>query len=269
MSPILDAANALATDANGLTALHRCTTAVEAEALLKFGLNVNAKSVSGSTPLHFACRGGHFKAAEALIAAGADLIAKTSTGSTPLHSASSGGLLKVARAMIAAGADVNAKTSTGSTPLHSACKNGNLKIAEALIEAGADVNAKNSAGWTPLHFACFNGHLKIAEALFAAGADVNAKTGGGETPLDFCKTDEMKALFTPDTAKITPPAIAPARTVSVDDIRSFDDMLMKAGVMMSAAKIQGLDGQDLVRATSLYEIALGFVKETIKNLTTN
>ena len=162
MSPILDAANTLATDAKGLTALHRCETAVEAEALIKLGLNVNEKASAGSTPLHYACIDGY---------------------------------LGVAQKLIAAGADVNAKGHSDWTPLHCACEGGHLEIAQMLITAGAGVNAKTCAGWTPIHWACRDGNLEVAQMLIAAGADVNAKTADGRTPFDVCKTDEMRKLF--------------------------------------------------------------------------
>ena len=51
MSDILAAAKALATDSNGLTALHRCTTPKDVEALVALGLNVNAKNAGGWAPL--------------------------------------------------------------------------------------------------------------------------------------------------------------------------------------------------------------------------
>ena len=168
---MLAAANTLAADSYGLTALHRCTTPEDVEALVALGLNVNAKTSSGRTPLHSACNNGH---------------------------------LKVAEALIAAGADVNAKTDTDWTPLHSACNNGHLEVAEALIAAGAEVNVKTNAGRTPLHWVCNSGHPKLAQALIAAGADVHAKDNAGATPLSFCETDEMRALLFARKVERTP-----------------------------------------------------------------
>ena len=271
MSPILDAANTLATDAKGLTALHHCTTKEEAEALLKLGLDIGAKDVAGATPLHYASSDGHTEVVAALLAAGADVNAKSSTDWTPLHCACNCGRLEIAQTLITAGADVNARNSGVSTPLHYACINGHLKIAEALIEAGADVDPRNSAGWTPLHYACRLDCLKVSEGLIAAGADVNIRNSEGKTPLDVCKTDEMKALFKPDTAKIIPlpSAIAPARTISADEIRLFHAMLENAELIARAAVAQGDSESGLRRATTLHETALGFVKDSVENLTVN
>ena len=269
MSPILDAANTLATDAKGFTAFHHCTTKEEAEALLKLGLDVNARNVYDSTPLHYASSNGNTEVVAALLAAGADVNAKSCADWTPLHCACEGGHLEIAQTLITAGADVNARNSGVSTPLHYACKNGHLKIAEALISAVEDVDPRNNAGWTPLHYACSRDCLKVSEGLIAAGADVNIHNSEGKTPLDLCKTDEMRKLFKPDTAKIIPRAIAPARTISADEIRLFHAMLENAVLIARAAVAQGDSESGLRRATTLHETALGFVKESIKNLTIN
>ena len=130
MSDIIAAAKLIAADSLGNTALHRCTTLEEAEALVRLGLDVNAKNHASVTPLHSACANSR---------------------------------LEVAAALIAAGADVNAREGGDWTPLHYACSNGNLEIAQTLIAAGADVNARNGRGKTPFDL-CKTDELK---ALFA------------------------------------------------------------------------------------------------------
>jgi len=168
MSDILAAASTLAADANGNTALHRCTTPEEAEELIRLRLDVEAKNVCGSSPLCTACDWGN---------------------------------LKVAQVLIAAGADVNICNSRGMTPLYNACRYGHLGLAQALIVAGADVNTRNRGGWSMLHYTCRHGLLALAQALITAGADVNARNSAGLTPRDLCKTKEMKALFAPEEKK--------------------------------------------------------------------
>jgi len=159
---MLAAAKTLATDSNGNTALHRCTTPKEVEALVALGLNVNAKNDEDINPLHSACSNDRLEAAQMLIAVGTD---------------------------------VNAKSTDDWTPLHSVCIHGHLETAQTLIAAGADVNARGGGGWAPLHYACNSGNPKLAQTLIAAGADLNVKTDAGNIPLDLCKTDEMRALL--------------------------------------------------------------------------
>ena len=52
---------------------------------------VEAADENGTTPLMFACRGGHAAVALALLREGAETCATTSKGSTPLHFAASAG----------------------------------------------------------------------------------------------------------------------------------------------------------------------------------
>ena len=70
MSAILAAANTLAVDSHGNTALHRCATPEEVDALVRLGLDVNAKNSGRRTPLHYACSNSRLEVAAALIAAG-------------------------------------------------------------------------------------------------------------------------------------------------------------------------------------------------------
>lgn len=99
---------------------------------------------------------------------GVDVNAKSKWGMTPLHWAATQGLNDVATLLIARGADVNAKNKLGSTPLHLACRHED--VAALLIASGADVNAKDNAGRTPLGLATAMGHNDIADLLRRHGA---------------------------------------------------------------------------------------------------
>ena len=78
------------------------------------------------------------------MAAGTDVNAKNISGQTPLHCSWT---KEVTELLIAKGADVNAKDNNGSTPLHYA---ETKECAELLIAKGADINAKNERDETPL-----------------------------------------------------------------------------------------------------------------------
>jgi ankyrin repeat protein len=153
------------------------------QALLKMGVDVNAKNKDGWTALMVASFNGHLEVMQALLAKGADINAKRNYGGTALITAIAFGRLDVVQALLAKGADVNAKENYGETALMRASQKGYLDVVQALLAKGADVNAKNKDGETALMFAAANGHLDVVRALLAQGADVNAKTNDGRTAL--------------------------------------------------------------------------------------
>jgi cytohesin len=154
---------------------------------LAAGADVNAKTLSGRTPLGWAALRGHKGIVELLIAEGANMNGKSDEAGTPLHDAAWGGHKQIVELLIAKGADVNAKIEGDGTPLHYAARKGRKEIAELLIAKGTDVNAKNEEEYTPLHYSAAFGQKEVAELLISEGADVNAKTKRGETPLDWAK----------------------------------------------------------------------------------
>ena len=106
---------------------------------------------------------------ELLLDKGVDINAKSKDGRTPLHLAiafdRSSGAVEMLKLLIASGADVNTRDKQGETPLHTAASAGNKDIVEALIGAGADVNATDGKGATPLKVAIARGQKGIAEVL--------------------------------------------------------------------------------------------------------
>src|SRR5579863_2950813 len=77
-----------------------------ARILLEHGANVSAQETTGSTPLHFASRGGYAELACILLEHGADVKAHDNLGSTPLHFASSEGHTELVRILLEHGANV-------------------------------------------------------------------------------------------------------------------------------------------------------------------
>lgn len=72
--------------------------------------------------------------------------ARTASGSTPLHLAATNPNLSALKALLAAGADPNARDGDGATPLHMAAYTQNAKHAQLLLEGGADPLLKTNAG---------------------------------------------------------------------------------------------------------------------------
>jgi uncharacterized protein len=118
-----------------------------------------------------AAQAGNTARVKALLAKDPKLVnAANPKGSTPLHFASKGGYTDIVNVLIAAGANVNARNKGALTPLHVAAMVGNLKIVEVLLSKGAEMNALDVAKKTPLQYAIMNNRKDVAAYLKKRGA---------------------------------------------------------------------------------------------------
>lgn len=133
------------------------------KSLLTAGADLNMQSAyDGGCALHHAACFGHDKIMDALLSSGVDKDALSHNGETPLMPAARSGHLVPAEIILAAGADVNIHSAYGSTSLQFAACFGHDEIVDALLSSGAD---KNAHGNTPLLSAAGSGHLVVVEAL--------------------------------------------------------------------------------------------------------
>jgi ankyrin repeat protein len=114
--------------------------------LIQKGIDVNAKSNSGRTPLNEAALHGHTETARLLIDNGADVMAKDNLGLTTLHHSACWDHTETAKLLIDNGADVKAKDNDGITPLNRAEEKGRTETAKLLIDNGADVKSEGRKG---------------------------------------------------------------------------------------------------------------------------
>jgi ankyrin repeat protein/beta-lactamase regulating signal transducer with metallopeptidase domain len=172
------------------------------------GSDINEKTTTGDTALHYAARHDHKDVVDLLTANRADINAKNKNGDTPAHIAlwegskealdlliakgakisciqfsAYQGDLPTVKSFVGQGVSVNMKDIKGFIPLHHAVVGGHRDVVEFLIAKGADVDAKDRYGWTPLDIAAWEGHADLAEILIKAGAQVNSRYAWGETPL--------------------------------------------------------------------------------------
>jgi len=141
------------------------------------GINVNAKTNKGHTPLHLAVQLNLVEIGRELILHGAEINPKSELGFTPLHIAAQYGSEMMARLLLAKNTClIDAVTNDKRTPLHIAAQFKQLSIARLLILRRANLNLhSDDAGATPLHTSAKYGAIEVARALVAARPDFDAR----------------------------------------------------------------------------------------------
>lgn len=160
--------------------------------LIANGANINAKSYSDNTPLHYAagkenrCHGGgnlsegHFQTVKLLINHGAEIDPRNGRGETPLQNAAECDALDIARLLIAHGANVNNRSNQ-----YSVLETARRDIAFLLINSGAKVDTfEKYTGDSPLTLAIENQDMELVEVILQRGVDLNRRHGTfPSTPL--------------------------------------------------------------------------------------
>lgn len=132
--------------------------------------NVNLKDYHDFTALHYAAMWGWTSVCRMLLEARADLNAVTLTGRTPLMYACEylhdDAILLLARWYKS---ELNVIDADGQTALLLCMAHGEegLAVVEHLLKAGADVNQMNHKKKTPLHVACENQNADLVKMLLA------------------------------------------------------------------------------------------------------
>ncbi|KAM0857323.1 hypothetical protein ACQ4PT_048518 [Festuca glaucescens] len=169
-----------ARDSKGNTALHSAASSGCLEScrflVEECGIDVNAVSKKGVTPMSYAAHGGNAQAMRYLLDRGADPAIADERGSTPLHNAALQGHYEAVRLLLSKGVPVDPVDHRG-TPLHLAASNDHVEVVKVLLEhsadAGADVNAPGYPAPTPLMQAVNDGLTDFVKLLLEAGADPN------------------------------------------------------------------------------------------------
>jgi ankyrin repeat protein len=149
------------------------------EYLIRMGADVNATPYNNVTPLIGAVRTGHFEATELLLEAGAKVDAKDELGLTSLMHASAYDYPEIADLLIGKGANLEAGDWFGTRPLMMAVYYDCYESAQVLVRRGADLNAQDTFGFTALMIAAQHADYDMAWLLLDRGADPRMQNKGG------------------------------------------------------------------------------------------
>lgn len=200
---LIDAgANIESKSLTGYTALHYAVQyglIVVMQLLLENGANVHAELEFGQTPLHVAGIYGHMEAVKLLFSYGSNVQHADSDGWTALHVASFNGHECVAETLLDCGADVHTSAKNRSTALHQAASEGHVDVVKVLLDHGANIHELTEAEGTALHLAAFHGHELIIRLLLKRGSNLHAVSRHGWTALHESvsrgKIDTVKLLI--------------------------------------------------------------------------
>ena len=168
--------------------------------LLRYYPDVDIRDNSSKqSPLHLAAYGGALGLIPMLIERGADVNAKDISGQTPLHKILCSKVhapFDMVRFLLGKNANVNAQDHKHDTPLHfiiSSYKSDGL--ARLLLEHGANIHARNRRGETPLHQSCTTGQLEVIRLLLKHGADPDVRDNSESYPLFSTNHDVVRLLL--------------------------------------------------------------------------
>ncbi|XP_071104773.1 putative ankyrin repeat protein RF_0381 [Haliotis cracherodii] len=146
-------------------------------------VNMNAKQVTGMTPVMLAASLGYRGVFECLVEEGADISVENVDGDNILHFACRGGNVEIVKYVLAQNiADINSKGDSEMTPVLIAATLEIEELSPLLIERGADLSVVNADGDNVLHLACRAGNEDIVKYVVSHGMEhITAKNKQGQT----------------------------------------------------------------------------------------
>lgn len=218
-------------DEHGRTPLHIAASDDRLDlvfSLLLKNASVNDTDKNGWTPLHCAACNGHLDVLTVLTNSyGVDVNSKTDSGSTVLHYVmrikhfnspqDQENYLRILDILKQKGASINSTASRGITPVHEATLRGNIVGVRWILANGGKVNIPTEIGFTPLHFAVQSKSMEVIKLLVESGANPTLNSQAG-SPLDMAKGMDQSIyqflLSAPIPKEGSKPARPPRRITS-------------------------------------------------------
>lgn len=162
----------------------RAGNAQKVRQLLEDGVNPNAISEKGYSPLYLASAQGSHRMIKTLIEHGADVNQSLRLGVEPLHAAARYQSARTVNLFLQHGAHVNASVANGVTPLMAAVRDNDRAVVETLIDSGASLSARRRGRLpTPLHVASVHRTTPIVRLLLDHDAPLDMVGSTGKTAL--------------------------------------------------------------------------------------
>lgn len=143
------------------------------ESILRRGINVDQRDMSGRTALFYAITHEHISGVTLLLEIGADVNASDNCEITPLYVAAEKGLEAVVELLLQRGARVDMKAYGSYTSLDAAITANSIKAVSLLIEHGANVNVIDSLQTSLERSLSAQIEAGILKLLLDAGASYN------------------------------------------------------------------------------------------------
>ncbi|OJD29450.1 ankyrin-1 isoform x3 [Diplodia corticola] len=157
--------------------------------VVKRGIDLSHRDSAFGQPtlLHGAVQGSNIETLNYLLAQGLDVNAKTDNGTTPIHEAAMLGTGDTIALLVKAGADPRLRNREGYTAAGWATQVGNLEALKAILELSGPEDHYSKDGWSPLYIGVRANHVQIVEMLLKETPwEINHPTHGSkETPLHY------------------------------------------------------------------------------------
>ncbi|XP_014286299.1 serine/threonine-protein phosphatase 6 regulatory ankyrin repeat subunit C isoform X1 [Halyomorpha halys] len=197
----------------------------------------------------------------ALVKAGVDINARDRGGRTPLHMVINWKKdLSTIKAVLSAGADPNASDSHGLTPLHSAViSNSSSGIIKALLSAGAEIDIPDSRGKSPLMHCLKKNNISVIRTLLSAGANVKVPDLMVEAIQEKAEHEVLKLFLMAGASVNDSSFVFPPIMYAVFN----DDPIVVKMLLIAGAQVDFIHprcGSTLLHQTSVVEIAQDLIK---------
>ncbi|KAJ6002676.1 hypothetical protein N7451_005223 [Penicillium sp. IBT 35674x] len=177
-----------------------------AHLLQKGDIDVDLKTLEGTTPLFIAAQSNHADIVRLLLEHGADPDGQDVNGLKPLHQAAERNNVEVVKILLAAGVNPltpkakqnrnprrrgNMPTAVGVTPFMYACKNGHVETVTEFLPYLNSIEIFSQA----LSWAAESGHAALVELILRhSGVDVNEQIEDGTAIFKACKSGDYKTI---------------------------------------------------------------------------